>query len=190
MLIPASSSAISASYAPKTQLQLLKLLVSNDKSQWHEVAVGSDAHPYATGWSEINVKSTDSWRYARIQSGQTNCMFAEMQFVGVLVPTSGPKSCDVNVTAVSGDGTVVNTATLSAAYSYSTTATPQVTSVDPTFGTAAGGTQLTISGVQSSSLTLCPLPILCTSYWCVLLSTEGCCLRCPVSWNAAQPHVT
>jgi hypothetical protein len=104
----------------------------------------------------MNVNSTDSWRYARIQAGQANCLFAEMQFVGVLVPGSGPANCDVNVNTVSGYGTLIRTAKLSVAYNYSATQTPQVRSVVPIFGSAAGGTELTITGVQPSLFSLCP----------------------------------
>jgi hypothetical protein len=141
-------------------------MVSADKSTWQEVADGTDAHPYATGWSEINVNSTSSWRYARIQSGRTSCMFAEMQFVGVLVPTSGPENCDVNVTAITEDGTMVRTAKLSAAYNYSAAHTPQVRSVEPNFGTAAGGTQLKVTGVQLSSPHF--MPCACLSFFLVV----------------------
>ena len=147
VLIPASSSVISSTYAPKSQLQYLKLTVSNDQTEWMEVAAGSDAPPYATGWSEINVNSTDSWRYARISTGRTSCLFSELQFVGILTPTAGPENCDVNVTVIADTGAVVSTASLSGAYSYSAAETPQITSVLPSYGTAAGGTLLTVTGV-------------------------------------------
>lgn len=148
MLIPASSSAISSSYAPKTQLQYLKLMASDDQVDWTELAVGSDAHPYATGWSEIPVNSTESWSYIRILPGRSSCMLAEMQFVGLLVPITGPESCDVTVTAKGSDGTALRSATLDTGYSYLAADTPSVASVLPTFGSIAGGTLLTITGVK------------------------------------------
>ena len=148
ILIPATSASTSSSYVPKTQLQNLKLTVSNDQSEWQEVAVGSDAHPYATGWSEMNVNSTESWRYARIRTGRTSCLFSEVQFVGVLTPTTGPENCDATVTVTADTDAVVSTASLSAGYSYSAAETPQIASVLPSYGTAAGGTLLTITGMQ------------------------------------------
>lgn len=147
-------------------------MVSTDQVEWQEVAVGSDAHPYATGWSEINVNSTDSWRYASIKPGRTSCMFAELQFVGVLVPTGGPENCDVNVNVTANTGAVASTASLSAGYSYSAADTPEITSVSPSFGTAAGGTLLTVTGVCSPRLpSICSL---CLTLSVLLSARESC----------------
>lgn len=148
VLIPVSTSAMSSSYTPKTQLQSLRVMGSNDKMDWTTIATGSDAHPYATGWSDIPVSSTENWQYVRIQPRRSSCMMAEVQFVGLLFPTTGPENCDVTVSAKSSDRTVLANSTLDAGYSYLAADTPTVTSVLPTYGSIAGGTVLTVIGAQ------------------------------------------
>lgn len=61
-----------------------------------------------------------------------------------MVPTSGPSDCDVDVYVATSTGYV--TATKESAYSYSTSLTPFIDSISPTFGTAAGGTTITLGG--------------------------------------------
>jgi hypothetical protein len=89
------------------------------------------------------------YRYIRIIPNLPNsskCKYTEVEFIGQLVPTSGPSSCDLEV--------LVNTASGYAkgvkadAYSYSTSVTPFVSAISPPFGSAAGGTVITIDGTN------------------------------------------
>lgn len=146
ILIPATLAIRSTSWEPNTQLADLTVEVSNDTLSWEQVATGSSAAPFATGWTELNIASPNKNRYlrVRIRKSDNSCIIPEVEFIGVTQPLTGPAFCDIAITASSWSGNV--TIRQAGSYSYSEAVTPVVTSVSPQFGSASGGTVITVSG--------------------------------------------
>lgn len=146
ILIPAELASRGSTWEPEAQLSGLVVLVSNDTIYWEQVADGSSATPFATGWTELNIDSPMKNRYVRmeIRKAGYNCIIPEVEFIGVTQPLAAPESCDITITVFSRSGNV--TLHRADAYSYDSSITPVVTSVYPPYGTAAGGTSVAVLG--------------------------------------------
>lgn len=146
IFLPAELAVRGNAWEPAAQLSSLTVDVSNDSVSWERVADGTAAAPFATGWTEFNVDSQEKNRYVRVRISKAgnDCIIPEVEFIGVTQPLSGPEDCNVTIKVSSQSG--IATANQADAYSYSEAVTPTVTNVSPQYGSASGGTPMTISG--------------------------------------------
>lgn len=140
-------------YEPNAQLQGLIIEVSPNATDgsWQRIGNGTSAAPFATGWTEINLSAallTTLQRFVRVQlpTSMGSCALAQAEFHGRYEPAGGMDNCTVSVSVTSRTG--IAAAHLHSAYAYSADNTPVVASVSPAYGTAAGGTTVTISGMN------------------------------------------
>lgn len=148
VLIPADLVVQSNDYQPTKQLERLTVEVSPNATydSWQPVGNGTSAAPFATGWTEVNLAATPAHRFVRVRlpTSRKKCALAEVEFHGRSQPIGGTDNCTVIASVMSRSGSVA--ANMSAVYSYSSNHTPVVSHVSPTYGSAAGGTTITISG--------------------------------------------
>eukprot|EP00892_Ulva_mutabilis_P008258 jgi/Ulvmu1/5804/UM025_0059.1 len=150
ILIPAELAKQSTDYEPQSQLQSMTIDVSPNATDgsWQTVGDGSSAAPFATGWTDVNLNATSMQRYVRVRlsKSRARCAVAEAVFEGRMTPLSGVENCNINATVATRSGNTV--ASLAHAYSFALNHTPIAAAVTPAYGTAAGGTTVTISGAQ------------------------------------------
>lgn len=146
IFMPAELADRSSAWEPHEQLSGLVVEVSDDRNTWQEMVKGKSAAPFTTGWTELNIDSHHRSRYlrVRIEKSGNSCAIPEIEFIGATKPMTGPDACDIGVTVFSRSGSVSVLET--GAYSYDKAVTPVVTSISPSYGTAAGGTSVTITG--------------------------------------------
>lgn len=189
ILIPAELAGRGSTWEPEAQLSDLVVHVSNDTSYWEQVADGSSAAPFATGWTELNIDSPKKSRYVRVQITKSgyNCIISEVEFIGVTQPLAAPASCNVTITVFSRSGNV--TVQQADAYSYDMSSTPVVTSVNPPYGTAAGGTFVEVLG-RNLPASLKDAMVEIDGVPCAVMSTSPTNLTCVTGERPGIPDVT
>lgn len=151
ILIPAELAGRSSSYEPQQQLTGMTIDVSPNATDgsWQRVGNGTSAAPFATGWTEVNLEPTQMYRFVRIRMDTSSrCAIAEAGFEGRMRPSGSLEQCNVTASVVGRQGSPSVTATLARAYTFAVSHTPTVTAVTPAYGSAAGGTPVTIQGTN------------------------------------------
>jgi len=129
---------------------LVKIEGSNDNSAWTELAtLGQQGK---VGWNSKAISTTTAYRYLRWNSpDKDGCRVSEIQYRGFTVndsPTSSAAPVTVDVELQANGKTEV----LAGKVTYSPSLTPVVTSISPSFGVAAGGTVVTVTGTNLANV--------------------------------------
>jgi hypothetical protein len=135
-------------------------LGSIDGSVW--TLLGSAGSYIQEGWNVITVvpsgasySTVTPYRYVKLQfaAGTSDCTGAELEFNGIPVSSSTNGVCPLNVTVQSPLDNSLFTGTIapvtiptSVSLSYSLTNSPYINSLSPSYGTALGGTVVTLTG--------------------------------------------
>lgn len=176
-------------WEPESQISGLVVDVSNDALDWDRVVHGESAAPYATGWTELNIDSTEKHRYVRVQitNRGNSCIVPELQFIGVTRPTMEPDDCAISITVFSQSG--IASINRTSMYSYDSTVTPEVSSVSPSYGTAAGGTSVMILGKNLPESTKDAL-VKIDGVPCTVNTTSSTALTCVTGARLSIPDTT
>ena len=124
---------------------------SDDASTWTEL-FALDPSELHSSWNTWRVDDSDigtvKHRAIRFRHNSTSqCQMAEIEVTGIIesqaTGTDSDKSCDIDIVAGSKQ--------ISAAVTYSHTATSTVSDIDPPFGSSAGGYSVVLTGSNFGS---------------------------------------
>jgi len=142
---------------------------SADGGQTYDIlATLSSAHE---GWNFVNANSTNKWyntfRFRSIDNSITQCMLAEVKFLGVLAVQD--EYCDIEV-ASNVQGAVHSIGKVH----FGVSSTSYVSSITPDRGSALGNTTVTITGGNFSSSPIVQL----NQVPCLVLNSNSTVIQC------------
>jgi len=137
---------------------------SNDGTTWTNL-VTVDLQAILEGWNHMdiingpegrqtnNLGAEAAYRYLRYRAPAGRCRVNEIEFEGVTRSTSTSGECAVAVSlpaGTAGEAVVMDVSTLGTV-DYSADSTPTYAGISPVYGTALGGTSITITGTNFGS---------------------------------------